>query len=39
MLAPDIGSATRTTRDAMATLCPDNVIAVLSAEDPPTPVV
>jgi glyoxylate reductase len=36
---PHIGSATRTTRDAMAELCADNVIAVLSGEEPVTPVV
>jgi glyoxylate reductase len=39
VLVPHIGSATRTTRDAMATLCADNVIAVLSGEEPPAPVV
>jgi len=39
VLVPHIGSATRTTRDAMATLCADNVIAVLSGAEPPTPVV
>jgi glyoxylate reductase len=39
VLVPHIGSATRATRDAMATLCADNVIAVLSGEEPPTPVV
>lgn len=39
ILVPHIGSATRKTRDAMATLCADNVIAVLSGEEPPTPVV
>ncbi len=39
VLVPHIGSATRVTRDAMATLCADNVIAVLSGEEPPTPVV
>jgi glyoxylate reductase len=36
---PHIGSATRVTRDAMAELCADNVIAVLSGEEPVTPVV
>ncbi len=36
---PHIGSATRKTRDAMARLCADNVIAVLSGEEPVTPVV
>ena len=39
MLVPHIGSATRKTRDAMAALCADNVIAVLRGEEPPTPVV
>ncbi|MGH2942657.1 MAG: 2-hydroxyacid dehydrogenase [Solirubrobacteraceae bacterium] len=39
VLVPHVGSATRTTRDAMATLCADNVIAVLDGEEPPTPVV
>lgn len=39
VLVPHVGSATRTTRDAMARLCADNVIAVLSGEEPPTPVV
>jgi glyoxylate reductase len=39
MLVPHIGSATHKTRNAMATLCADNVIAVLSGEEPPTPVV
>jgi len=39
VLVPHIGSATRVTRDAMASLCADNVIAVLDGEEPPTPVV
>ncbi|MFP5362376.1 MAG: 2-hydroxyacid dehydrogenase [Thermoleophilia bacterium] len=39
VLVPHVGSATRATRDAMAVLCADNVIAVLSGEEPPTPVV
>jgi glyoxylate reductase len=39
VLVPHIGSATRVTRDRMATLCADNVIAVLSGDEPPTPVV
>jgi glyoxylate reductase len=39
VLVPHVGSATRATRDAMATLCADNVIAVLAGEEPPTPVV
>ena len=39
VLVPHIGSATRATRDDMATLCADNVIAVLDGDEPPTPVV
>ena len=39
VLLPHIGSATRLTRDAMATLCADNVIAVLDGKEPPTPIV
>ena len=39
VLLPHIGSATRTTRDAMARLCADNVIAVLGGGEPPTPIV
>ena len=39
VLVPHVGSATRVTRDAMAKLCADNVIAVLEGRDPPTPVV
>ncbi|MEJ7825517.1 MAG: D-glycerate dehydrogenase [Solirubrobacteraceae bacterium] len=39
VLVPHVGSATRRTRDAMAELCADNVIAVLSGEHPITPVV
>ncbi|MDQ3849713.1 MAG: D-glycerate dehydrogenase [Actinomycetota bacterium] len=39
VLVPHIGSATRVTRDAMATLCAENVIAVLDGDEPPTPVV
>jgi glyoxylate reductase len=39
VLVPHIGSATRATRDAMATLCADNVLAVLDGAEPPTPVV
>lgn len=38
VLVPHIGSATRVTRDRMATLCADNVIAVLSGGEPPTPI-
>lgn len=39
VLVPHVGSATRVTRDAMAKLCADNVIAVLDGGEPPTPVV
>ncbi len=39
VLVPHVGSATQVTRDAMAKLCADNVIAVLDGRDPPTPVV
>lgn len=39
VLVPHVGSATRTTRDAMAQLCADNVIAVLGGDEPLTPVV
>jgi glyoxylate reductase len=39
VLLPHVGSATATTRDAMARLCADNVIAVLDGRDPPTPIV
>jgi glyoxylate reductase len=39
VLVPHIGSATRTTRDAMAELCADNVIAVLDGGAPLTPIV
>ena len=39
VLVPHIGSATRTTRDAMAKLCAENVIAVLDGGEPLTPVV
>jgi len=39
VLVPHIGSATRVTRDAMARLCAENVIAVLEGREPPTPVV
>jgi lactate dehydrogenase-like 2-hydroxyacid dehydrogenase len=39
VLLPHIGSATGTTRDAMARLCADNVIAVIDGRDPPTPLV
>jgi glyoxylate reductase len=39
VLVPHIGSATRSTRDAMARLCAANVIAVLDGREPPTPIV
>lgn len=39
VLVPHVGSATRSTRDAMAELCADNVIAVLGGGEPLTPVV
>jgi glyoxylate reductase len=39
VLLPHIGSATAKTRDAMARLCADNVIAVLDGRDPPAAVV
>jgi glyoxylate reductase len=39
VLLPHIGSATGTTRDAMARLCAENVLAVIEAREPPTPVV
>ena len=39
VLLPHIGSATAATRDAMARLCAENVIAVLDGRDPLTAVV
>jgi glyoxylate reductase len=39
VLAPHIGSATRSARDGMARLVAENVIAVLEGRKPPTPVV
>jgi glyoxylate reductase len=39
VLLPHLGSATGTTRDAMARLCVENVIAVIEGREPPTPVV
>ncbi|MEA2298658.1 MAG: glyoxylate reductase [Solirubrobacteraceae bacterium] len=39
VLLPHIGSATRSTRDAMARLCAENVIAVLEGREPPSLVV
>jgi glyoxylate reductase len=38
VLLPHIGSATAATRDAMARLCAENVIAVIEGREPPTPV-
>jgi glyoxylate reductase len=39
VLLPHIGSATASTRDAMARLCAENVIAVLDGRGPSTPVI
>jgi glyoxylate reductase len=39
VLLPHVGSATAPTRDAMARLVAENVIAVLEGREPPTPVV
>jgi glyoxylate reductase len=39
VLTPHIGSATGTTRDAMARLAAENVIAVVEGREPPAPVV
>ncbi|MEX1311464.1 MAG: D-glycerate dehydrogenase [Candidatus Sulfomarinibacteraceae bacterium] len=39
VLLPHIGSATVETRAAMAELAAENILAVLSGDDPPTPVV
>ena len=39
VLLPHIGSATGKTREAMARLCVENVIAVIEGREPPTPVV
>jgi glyoxylate reductase len=38
VLLPHIGSATAATRDAMARLCAENVIAVIDGREPPSPV-
>jgi glyoxylate reductase len=38
VLLPHLGSATSATRDAMARLCVENVIAVIDGRRPPTPV-
>ena len=39
VLLPHVGSATAATRDAMARLVAENVIAVIEGREPPTPVV
>jgi glyoxylate reductase len=39
VLLPHLGSATETTRDAMARLCAENVIAVVDGREPPAAVV
>jgi len=39
VLLPHLGSATHNTRDDMATLAANNLIAVLNGEEPPAPVV
>jgi glyoxylate reductase len=39
VLLPHIGSATRSTRDAMARLCAENVIAAIEGREPPAAVV
>ncbi len=39
VLLPHIGSATAETRDAMAVLCADNVIAVIDGREPPAAVI
>jgi len=39
VLTPHIGSADRVTREAMATMAVDNVLAVLRGHEPPNPVV
>jgi glyoxylate reductase len=38
VLAPHIGSASVETRDRMAVLAAENIVAVLSGEEPKTPV-
>jgi glyoxylate reductase len=38
VLLPHVGSATAATRDAMARLCAENVIAVIEGREPPSPV-
>ena len=39
VLLPHIGSATAATRDAMARLCAENVIAVIEGREPPARVI
>jgi glyoxylate reductase len=39
VLVPHVGSATGKTREAMARLCVENVLAVIEGREPPTPVV
>jgi glyoxylate reductase len=39
VLLPHVGSATAATRDAMARLCAENVIAVIEGREPPAPLV
>ena len=39
VLLPHVGSATGRTRDAMARLCVENLVAVIEGREPPTPVV
>lgn len=39
VLLPHVGSATGKTRDAMARLCVENLVAVIEGREPPTPVV
>ena len=39
VLLPHLGSATAATRNAMARLCAENVIAVVEGREPPTPVI
>jgi glyoxylate reductase len=38
VLLPHVGSATEATRDAMARLCAENVVAVIEGREPPSPV-
>ena len=38
VLLPHLGSATEATRDAMARLCVENVVAVIEGREPPAPV-